>query len=151
MSPLEQLRDIHLPAEPGWWPPAPGWWVVGLLGLLLLLGLGWIIGRKLQRRQRHQLLMNMINQCETRYQKDGDSVRLSRDISALLKRRAIQCYGRQAVAGLEGSRWVTFLNDTVAEEGVDFSALCDAPFMQAADIDGRGLIQASRQWMRAHV
>ena len=29
-----QLRDIHLPPDPGWWPPAPGWW---LLALLLLL------------------------------------------------------------------------------------------------------------------
>ena len=22
------LRDLHLPAEVGWWPLAPGWWVL---------------------------------------------------------------------------------------------------------------------------
>ena len=32
-----QLRDIHLPAEVGWWPPAIGWWVLALIVLILLV------------------------------------------------------------------------------------------------------------------
>jgi hypothetical protein len=39
-DPLQQLRDIHLPPEPGWWPPAPGWW---LLTLLALAALGYLL------------------------------------------------------------------------------------------------------------
>ena len=30
---LQQLRDIHLPADPGWWPPAPGWWLLALISI----------------------------------------------------------------------------------------------------------------------
>ncbi len=39
---LQQLRDIHLPVAPSWWPPAPGWW---LLGLAALAGLAYTVYR----------------------------------------------------------------------------------------------------------
>ena len=38
MDPLAALRDIHLPAEPGWFPPAPGWWLA-VLDVLALAAL----------------------------------------------------------------------------------------------------------------
>ena len=41
MNPQLQLRDIHLPAEPSWWPPAPGWW---LLAILLMARVWWARG-----------------------------------------------------------------------------------------------------------
>ena len=34
---IDGLRDLHLPMEPGWWPPAPGWWVIAVLMLLVLV------------------------------------------------------------------------------------------------------------------
>lgn len=49
-DPLQQLRDIHVPAEPSWWPPAPGWWL--LAGLCL--GLIFWLYRQWQRRQQQQ-------------------------------------------------------------------------------------------------
>ena len=38
-NPLQQLRDVHLPLEPGWWPPAPGWWILAsVCAAALILG-----------------------------------------------------------------------------------------------------------------
>ncbi|MEP6880575.1 MAG: DUF4381 domain-containing protein, partial [Dokdonella sp.] len=36
-QPGPELRDIHLPADPSWWPPAPGWWILAaiLLGVTI--------------------------------------------------------------------------------------------------------------------
>lgn len=44
------LRDIHLPASIGLWPPAVGWWVLALLGVGLPLAF-WVV-RAWQQRQR---------------------------------------------------------------------------------------------------
>ena len=32
----DQLRGLHLPTEPGWWPPAPGWWILAVLVFVLI-------------------------------------------------------------------------------------------------------------------
>lgn len=47
---LNDLRDIHEPLAPGFWPPAPGWWVVLGLGLVVLL-LGTFAVRHWLRRR----------------------------------------------------------------------------------------------------
>ncbi|MEC8346800.1 MAG: DUF4381 domain-containing protein, partial [Pseudomonadota bacterium] len=41
-DPLDALKDIYLPVEPHWWPPAPGWWIAAVL---VLIGLWWL-GRR---------------------------------------------------------------------------------------------------------
>jgi len=47
---LQQLRDLHMPADPAWWPPAPGWWLLAAAALGALV----MLLRHLVRRHRRE-------------------------------------------------------------------------------------------------
>ena len=104
------LREIHLPENVGWWPPAPGWW---LLPVLLLLGLAaaWY-GRLLYRRRKFSAI-NMARKelagIRSRYAADRDAGRCVRSVSSLLRRVSISVFPRAESAGLTGDEWVAFL------------------------------------------
>ena len=109
MDPLARLKDIHLPVEPGLWPPAPGWWILGLL-VLAAVWAGWRLYRQHARNNQPERdviagLMNIDTDC------DDDLIpeRLM-EMSALVRRLAIHRYGRSRVASLNGERWLEFLD-----------------------------------------
>jgi len=61
-----QLRDIHLPPPPDFWPPAPGWW---LLVAILLALLAWalvIAWRRARLRQAQRRLLALLDELERR-------------------------------------------------------------------------------------
>ncbi|VAX12744.1 FIG00657500: hypothetical protein [hydrothermal vent metagenome] len=105
-----QLRDIHLPTEPGFWPPAPGWWILAVLLLALLL---WLIRLGLRRyrlRRQRQRILAMLDELE----QDNDAItpeKIAR-ISSLLRRLALMRYPRQRVAALTGADWLQFLDES---------------------------------------
>jgi hypothetical protein len=51
MNPLDQLKDLHHPAAPGWWPPAPGWWLLVLAALIIA---GTLIALSLSKRRANR-------------------------------------------------------------------------------------------------
>lgn len=101
-----QLRDIHLPAEPGWWPPAPGWWVLAALVLLaaVLLWRAWARRRSLARERTA-----LVDEFDALLRRHPDSAgaRIA-DISLFL-RRAGKRYAPAAHA-LRDEDWLRFLD-----------------------------------------
>lgn len=144
---LEQLRDIRLPAEPGWWPPAPGWWLLLALALFLLAWLAQRLWRYWQSgRYRRQALQEL-----QQLQDDGRNVA---ELNALLKRTALTAFPDQPVAALSGPQWVAFLcrhARLTAAETSRLEALARLPYQGESNTADRALLQASRSWIRGHV
>jgi hypothetical protein len=148
------LRDIHLPPDPGLWPPAPGWWLLAGM-MIVLLAIAALLGRRtlLKRRRRHSMLMEL-------GRLDGSEVtgpQLAAGVSEVLKRVALTRYPRAEVASLTGESWLAFLDRTGG--GGRFSngpgrVLASAPYApertdaSGMAIDSAGLLAAARRWVR---
>ena len=128
-----QLRDIHLPAEPGWWPPAPGWWLLALIVLALLVWAGLWLRRQLRRSRRHRLLLAELARLRPQALDAAAVPAWLAALSAFLRRlsRAV----RADAATLRGEDWIRFLD----RHGDGFAAyaplLLDAPYRPQGDVD----------------
>lgn len=104
------LRDLHLPADVGWWPLAPGWWV--LVGAVLL-GIGWLLYKALLNwriTRARRAALKQLSFVTREYRHHGDAVALAIELSELLRRLVLAYAPRRAVAGLTGERWLECLD-----------------------------------------
>lgn len=144
------LRDIHLPDQISWWPPAPGWW-------LLLLSLGAVIALLLLKRSRHNPSVSIraasLQELETiarKYQRHANEQRLMRETSALLRRICLSLYPREQVASLTGEAWLAFLDRTLPGEQFSHGAgriLVDGPYRPEVQLDGEALLALCHKWI----
>lgn len=113
---LQQLRDIHVPAAPGWWPPAPGWWIaaLALLGVLAVLVR---LGRRAWRRRGpirraralHALLVARCRAGEL------DGPEYAHAANELLKRLYVHGLGIGAARRAVDQDWLTLLDSALGE------------------------------------
>ena len=156
MDPLAQLRDLHVPVAPQWWPPAPGWWLLALLGVTLaVLGIrfGWHryrTGAPL-RRARSDLAQSFSRFSAER---EGGELaakrRLADTVNAVLKRVALVRYPRRTVAELSGARWTAFLDGSANTDQFTTGigrVLGEARFAPAFNYDPAALRLAAEHWI----
>lgn len=133
-SPIEQLRGLHLPVEPGWWPPAPGWWVLAILALLLLTLLAWQWRtRRSARRWKTAALVEYRAISSMPAETAGDRAQIVRQCSVLLRRVGLAVLPRSGIAGTTGELWLRQL-DTLGRTNAfthgPGRALLDAPYLR---------------------
>jgi hypothetical protein len=154
------IRDIHLPESVSWWPLAPGWWIT--LGLLVLAAaVVYILKVVKERRQLAKQSMEEFSLLVSRYQQDRDARNLLSNISQLLRRISITQYEERDVAGLTGTAWLQFLDETMegkkSGRATSFNSelggyLIAAQYQKASAVDEKKLDQLlvlSKAWLQS--
>jgi len=109
---LQQLRDIHIPLEAGWWPPAPGWWlllVLALIALVYLLGMfrQWLRKRQ-PLKQARTLYAEIYHNYRTGVISETHYLHASNE---LLKRLVIHGLDKQSARKINDRSWLKFLDN----------------------------------------
>lgn len=149
-----QLRDIHLPPAAPFWPPAPGWWVVAFAVLLLLAWVGALAWRRRRLARARRRILGELAALEADFTRERSSERLAM-ISVLLRRLALSRYPRERVAGLAGTDWLRFLDESGGNG--QFAAgpgrvLAAAPYRRSIphDMDIEAFSRLVRDWVEAN-
>ncbi len=143
-----ELRDIHLPADPSWWPPAPGWWVLAAIVIGLLAWLFLFLRQRNRRRQWRGQIMAELDRIAMNDALRSDPPGLVGELSKLLRRsgRLIDA----TAPTLRGSAWLAFLDAQLG--GEEFSQgpgriLLEGPYQRETDVDVDALLALVRRWM----
>jgi hypothetical protein len=144
------LRDVHAPPLPDFWPPAPGWWIAAALltGLLIVVSVQLYRYYRLQRLRRQ--VLTDLDALSAGYTAET-AVGFVTEVSMLLRRVALRRFPRRQVAALFGADWCRFLDETGGDGGFSQGAgqvLACGPYAAHVDVDPEGLSVLARRWIR---
>lgn len=152
-APLQQLRDIHLPAAVGWWPPAVGWWLLLIAALTSAIALlFWLRNHRRKNRYR-RLALQHLHTLRDHWQHTRDDSALTHSVNRLLKQTALTAYPRQRVAALTGADWLLFLDSGLKRPRFsepELRALASTYQATPQTIRAEALFDASEYWIRRH-
>jgi len=111
LNPLDSLRDIHLPEDPGFWPPAIGWWIVGVLSSLVIVSIvvgiwRWYSKALPLKEFRKQILSIPVVGLKS----DSDRQSAIFSMSASVKQLCVFLMGRETVASVSGQSLLVLLD-----------------------------------------
>ncbi len=150
-DPLADLRDIHLPADPSWWPPAIGWWLVAGLLALLIVGLVIFIRHRLARSAPRRHALAMLEKIQSIAVDKQHVQPCVQELSRLLRRVVLKRYPRIQTAGLTGDDWLRFLDETGATDQFTRGhgrVLASAPYSSSSNVDISKLTVLIEKWIR---
>ncbi|MQY49020.1 DUF4381 family protein [Rhizobiales bacterium RZME27] len=153
---LRSLHDIVMPQPVSWMPQTWGWWGLAAMVVLLLLFLSIRAINRYRANAYRRDALQRLTELE-----DGMAVAVSRgdvlrELAALLKRTALVAWPRAQVAGITGSEWAQFLNQSggtgqnLALSLADLEYRGDAALVSLSGAEMERVLQAARQWIESH-
>lgn len=136
-APTLELRDIHLPLDPGYWPLAAGWWVLIVIALIFL----YFIFKKMNKirhiRHLNHMMQQELTDVRESYDKHKSKHQLAIDISTLLNRFVIHVLKDNNASSLTGDLWIDYLNGRVQGQMFDSVSkeLTQAQYQKDIDFD----------------
>jgi Domain of unknown function (DUF4381) len=149
-SPVLDLRDVHAPPFPDFWPPAPGWWIAAALLTGLLVYLSVQIYRRYRLRRLRRQVLASLDTLAAGYSAES-AVSFVTEVSMLLRRVALRRFPRRRVASLFGADWCRFLDETGGNGGFSRGAgqvLASGPYAARVEVDPEELATLARLWIR---
>ncbi len=154
--PVLPLRDIRLPAEPGFWPLAPGWWLLLVLSLLLLTWLAIKWYRYTQKKRRWQQIEQQLAAIEFEFKQSNNKQQLLTEISVFLRRFVKFQLKQNQATTLSGQHWIEHLNQLKSTQTdrpfLAFEeALASGVYQASFDYDATNLLATTHQFIKQHV
>jgi hypothetical protein len=148
--PVLDLRDVHAPPFPDFWPPAPGWWVAAALLAVLLVVVSVRLYRRYRLRRQRRQVLSSLDTLAAGYSAEA-AVGFVTEVSMLLRRVALRRFPRRQVAALFGAEWCRFLDETGGDGGFSHGpgqVLASGPYAARVEVDPTGLTSLARLWIR---
>ncbi len=150
---LAQLKDIHIPVDPHWWPPAPGWWLLAVLlfgFVFYLFSLVASIRCRAKMKQRAMAELDHIaQQAESQPASWGHH-----QLALLMKRVAREAFPDNHIAAFDQRQWKEFLSSTPVKSDRFDSDLITQSQQAAYQANPKQLshstIEACRAWIQIH-
>jgi len=148
---LALLHDILIPPAVSYLPLAPGWYALALLvfayGFHVVMKYGALYRNNLYRREALQELSGL--------HRGEDAVKEIHILLDLIKRVALQQFGREKVASLSHNEWWDFVEkNSRSKVSTDLRKLSQkilySPDTQATSEDVKAMVKVAKVWIVTH-
>lgn len=109
-DPLSQLRDLHVPGAPPWWPPAPGWWLLALVAFAAAAFGVWAFRRAYRQGAPRRVALTELETLRAAYAAGSLTALAYVDAVNALTKRLLLALGHRDAAPLSGNAWLGYLD-----------------------------------------
>lgn len=148
----QQLRDVHMPEQLGWWPLAYGWWVLIVCIVIAIISSIVCVVRHKRRNYYRKQALEQLQRCYSDWQSQQDTVSYLQAVNAILKRSTLHIGGASTLVKLTGQRWVDGLNRLVKKpiSALTEVALSVECYQAESTVDVEVVQRDVTQWLKSH-